>query len=205
MFASQRSVSRDISLYSPFEALSIPVELADGASSSEQATGVPLFESRRLGPVDSRNAHWVCNTGGPIWALDWCPAALPCDAAPAAGSAGASKKKLKSATKPSAPVQTMQCVALSAHGSRDGHSTSHRLGAVTAGKNILQIWETPPETAAGSVRDRDSSGTAIRKPRLLFGIAHEAGLAWCVCRTICKPLIHTSAPQTGPGSHSLGA
>ncbi len=113
---------------------------------------LPLFGAAAPAPDDL-----VLHAGGPVWALDWCPAALPVPG----GSDGDGARNGANGT---APAQ-LRYLAVGCH---PADAALHRLGAPVEGPGVLQVWEVAGEGA----------GAAPPPPRLALALAHAGGVAW---------------------------
>eukprot|EP01052_Picozoa_sp_SAG31_P000001 SAG31_NODE_1_length_62978_cov_30.836130_1_plen_518_part_00 len=187
--AELKAAARNIAEYSPFEDFSLPVQTIgrlSGTSAGEGATRLPLFGSCQIASA-SHKQHWICNAGGPIWTIDWCPAKVSASVTEACKTDADDDEA--STTRPAAVAQ---CAVIAAHGSKDRQSTKHRIGATTSGKNMLQIWKAPSHCM--------DAGASVQ-PQMLFGIGHEGGLAWD-----CKwcPEDGAAYPQTFDRNGRLG-
>ena len=147
---------------------------------ASQQTVLPLFGGTTVndsgeGPWDVATARGLLlNAGGPVWALDWCPASvqLPPPQPSGTGRAGSSSG--------GGGGGVAEFLAVGCHPS---HSAHHPLGAAVRGPGVLQVWEvrTPEQAAAG-----------LGPPRMALAIAHDGGLAW-QCRWAPAPALADSA------------
>lgn len=111
----------------------------------------------------SKDLHDVIlNAGGPVWAMDWCPALIP---ATSQGPGGESSSD-------SASQHSVCHLALGCH---PHGSPPHRIGEPVAGPNCIQLWEVASLAAEAGKR---GNATSITHPRLVLGIAHDAGVTW---------------------------
>ena len=165
--------------YSPQSAvLSIP-------GHASQQTVLPLFGGVTVGgsgegPWDEAAARdLLLHAGGPVWAMDWCPASVQLPAPPRAGGG-----------RGGAAPPVAEYLAVGCH---PCHSAHHPLGAAVKGPGVLQVWEVraPGQAAAG-----------LGPPRMALAIAHDGGLAW-QCRWCPAPALADSATERRPGGGAL--
>ena len=93
--------------------------------------------------------------GGPVWALDWCPAAVPL-----AGAAGGAASQA-------------EYLAIGCH---PVHATENVIGTTVSGPAVLQVWEVCSPAPDGSQPQQPQPLPPL--PRMALGIAHEGGLVW---------------------------
>lgn len=118
-------------------------------------------------------AETVMNTGGPIWALDWCPT--------------------RSAVHPHS-----QFAAVSAHASP---SETHILGKRYVGKGMIQIWSMGILQDSGwpASESADGEESLTQRPVMAMGILHEGAavwdLKWCPSRASTWDMPEGVLPQ----------
>eukprot|EP00887_Chlorella_sp_A99_P006678 scaffold3.g6678.t1 len=101
----------------------------------------------------------VLNAGGPVWALDWCPAAVEL---PAAGPSSSGDDDAGGSTSGG----TVEYLAVGCH---PQHAQINQIGKLIRGRCSIQLWEVwhPHQPAA-----------LVCRPRLALALVHDGGLAW---------------------------
>lgn len=143
---------------------------ADAANSSANAGQLTAAESRDL----------FLNAGGPVWALDWCPAgAGPAVEASAAAAADGSAAPAAEAAGSQAGV-SHDYIAVGCHPLQATHNT---IGTAVQGPACIQIWQiSHPEQQQRPQRlappQAQAQQPSCQLPRMALGLAHDGGLTW---------------------------
>lgn len=132
--------------------------LAAAAGAADGLSEVAAVAADGLSEAEARDV--IFNVGGPVWAMDWCPAeAAGADALQAAGSG--------------------DFVAISCH-PLDSHQNV--IGTAVQGGNCVQIWHiSHPQNSSQQQRQqqrRQQECGSVPPPRLALALAHDGGLAW---------------------------
>lgn len=141
---------------SPNPHQTIPISLGRFESWTQfDHNGIPLGvpSEANLPPLE-RGVDVILNTGGPVWAMEWCPAQV---------TRSQQEKENKSSY-----------IAISTTKSQTDY---HAMGQIYMGKNAIQIWKVGCLTPKGIIGDETT------KPQLSMTILHEKSyvrdLSWC--------------------------
>ena len=169
----------------PFNERSPPLLLPGGSESGPAV--LPLFKAVPASGSSSSNGSlgrhesldFVLNAGGPVWAMDWCPADVTLPTEQAGSSNGSSL---------GARVQYL------AVGSHPWHAQANQIGRLVKGRCVLQLWEVSHPLQAVP---------HLRLPHLALALAHDGGLAWhcrwCACPELADRLTDSSSSTRDDG------
>jgi hypothetical protein len=152
-----------------------PAAAAAPAAASDDATDVLL------------------HAGGPVWALDWCPAEVRVDEGAGAGAAAGPSSSSRPPAAAAAAAEP-KCTQYLAVGCHPQDSPLHIIGRPLRGPNAVQIWEV--HGLAGC-----SSADSVPLPRMALALAHDGGVTWH-CRWCPDPAL-ADAPGAAVPSGTL--
>lgn len=195
---------------------------AEDATSAAAAAAAGSDSSSPQGLSKAEATDVILNVGGPVWALDWCPAgtrpAPPGSSAPTSEAGPSNRQAPTGGPGPS-------CLAVGCHPVEAQRNT---IGKAVEGPACIQLWEVghpdqlPAQqgTAAGQQQQQQQEqrgqatqprqqqqqqqeqqrGKGLQLPRMALALAHDGGVTWD-CKWCPDPgLADDPSVVPGPGT-----